>query len=96
MDEQAVIGALKMTNSKDPDVLATAKMGLLAQSKVGKFMFWMFLCGGILISLTVIGAIIGIPMILISWFINSRVKKGKKVVEDAYKKYLTQIGVEAR
>lgn len=96
IDEQTVIGALKMTNSKDPDVLATAVKGIGAQAKIGKIMFWAFLGGGILLTITVLGAIMGIPMILISLFINSRVKKMNKTIDAAYKKYLAQIGVEAR
>lgn len=94
--EQNVFAAFKMTNSKDPDVLATAKDTMLAQAKIGKVVFWIFLVSGVAISLTIIGAIFGIPLIVVSYFINKRVKNGKKTIEDAYKKYLTQIGVEAR
>ncbi|MBX9892466.1 MAG: hypothetical protein K2Y12_09115 [Chitinophagaceae bacterium] len=94
IDEQTVIGILKMTNSKDPDVLATAAKGISAQAKLGKFMFWGLLSGGILISLTIIGVFVGIPMILIAFFINSRVKKMNKTIDAAYKRYLGQIGVQ--
>lgn len=94
--EQNVLAALKMTNSKDPDILASTKDAMLGQAKIGKIVFWVFLISGIAISLTIIGAIFGIPMIIVSYFINKRVKNGKKTIEDTYKKYLAQIGVEAR
>ena len=70
-----VIGALKAASSTDPDVLLHVKEDLLDQYRPLKMMSLVpIVCGG-LISLTVIGAIIGIPLILLGIFLRRKCKR---------------------
>jgi len=89
-----VIGALKASNSTDPDVLLHVKEDLLDQYRPLKMMSLVpIVCGG-LISLTVIGAIIGIPLILLGIFLRRKCKRNMATVESAYDEYLASLGMK--
>ena len=51
------------------------------------------LCGG-LISLTIIGAIIGIPLIVLGFFLRRKCKRNMATVESAYDEYLASLGIK--
>lgn len=88
-----VIGALKATNSTDPDVLLAAKEDLLDQYRPLKMMSMVpILCGG-LISLTILGAVIGIPLIVLGFFLRRKCKRNMATVESAYDEYLATLGL---
>jgi len=88
-----IIGALKAANSTDADVLLHVKEDLLDQYRPLKMMSMVpILCGG-LISLTVIGAIVGIPLIVLGFFLRRKCKRNMATVESAYDEYLSSIGI---
>ena len=87
-----VIGALKATNSKDVDVLFAAKQDLLDQYRPLKMMSMIPIISGALISLTVIGAIIGVPLIALGIWLRRKCKRNMTTVESAYDQYLSSIG----
>jgi Family of unknown function (DUF5362) len=90
-----VIGALKATGSTDPDVLFAAKQDLLDQYKPLKTMSWILIICGVLICLTLIGAIIGVPMILLGWWLRRKCNRNIATVEAGFAEYLSSIGVKA-
>ena len=55
LDKQTVIGALKASGSKDPDVLYTTKKKLIEQPRVLHPYSWIPMICGVLLSLTIIG-----------------------------------------
>jgi len=90
-----VIGALKATGSTDPDVLFAAKQDLLDQYKPLKTMSLIPIICGALLCLTVIGAIGGVPLILLGWWLRRKCNRNIATVEEGFSDYLSSIGVKA-
>jgi len=88
------IGALKAANSTDPDVLLHVKEDLLDQYRPLKIMSWVPIICGALISLTIIGAIIGIPLIILGIFLRRMCKRNMATVESAYDEHLATLGIK--
>ena len=88
-----IIGALKAANSTDPDVLLHVKEDLLDQYRPLKMMSLVPIICGVGISLTVIGAIIGIPLIVLGFFLRRKCNRNMATVESAYDEYLASIGL---
>ena len=91
-----VIGLLKATGSHDPDVLLAAKEDVLAAVKPVKFMAFVPLLCGVLLTLTIIGAFIGIPMFLGGLWLWFRGRKNVRTVEGAYRDYLASFDLGAQ
>jgi hypothetical protein len=87
-----VIGALKAANSTDPDVLLHVKEDLLDQYRPLKMMSMVPIFCGVLISLTILGAVIGIPLIVLGFFLRRKCKGNMATVESAYDEYLASLG----
>ena len=88
-----VIGALKAANSTDPDVLLHVKEDLLDQYRPLKIMSMVPIICGVLISLTVIGALIGVPLVILGIFLRRKCKRNMATVEGAYEEYLASLGL---
>ena len=65
IDKQTVLGTLKATGSQDPDVLYNAKTQLVQMSKGMRGYSWIPMICGVLLTVTVIGAFVGIPAFLV-------------------------------
>ncbi len=68
LDEQSVVGMLKSTGSRDPDVLHAQKEKLLAQPKHLKLLGVISIVVGIFFTITVVLAIAGIPAVIFGWW----------------------------
>lgn len=90
-DKQAVIGTLKATGSRDTDVLYSTKEALKATSKPPLIISWIVTLVGVLMCLTIIGALVGIPFILGSWWLRSYIKKYTTLIDSSYEEYLQEI-----
>lgn len=90
-----VIGTLKAVNSKDPDVLYASVSTVELQAKWFTIMTWAVTIVGALTCLTIIGAIFGIPMILLSWWGRKKIKKQKALIQQTYDEFLRTNGVAA-
>ena len=90
-DKQAVTGAFKATGSKDPDVLYTTKQAMIGPTKFIITLSWVMTAAAVLLSLTIIGAFVGIPMILACWYIRRKCKNYVSNVESAYAVYVNQV-----
>lgn len=88
-----VIGALKAANSTDPDVLLHVKEDLLDQYRPLKIMSMVPIICGVLISLTILGAIIGIPLVILGFWLRRKCKRNMATVEGAYEEYLASLGL---
>lgn len=87
VDRQEVIGILKATNSRDPDVLHAAKTGLLAEVKFPKAVGVYLIVLGVMCTATILLSIIGIPMIIAGFWIRHRGVRNVRTVENAYADY---------
>ena len=92
LDRQTVIGALKASGSKDPDVLYTTKKKLIEQTRGLRMWSWIPIICGVLLTLTIIGAFIGIPMIIIGIWLRMKTGKNLRIAEEAYNEYLASVG----
>ena len=93
---QEVMGALKSTGSRDPDVLFAAKVTLLETVKPLKLMgIWAYVTGG-LCCLLIVMAFIGLPLLVFGWWVRRRAKENIATIESVYADYLKSIGVEPR
>jgi hypothetical protein len=68
LDEQSVVGMLKATGARDPDVLHAQKEKLLAQPKQLKLLGIILIAVGVFFTVTVVLAIAGIPSIIFGWW----------------------------
>jgi hypothetical protein len=91
LDRQQVFGALKATGSSDPDVLYARKEELLGDTHRLKILgIWPLFLGTVM-TLTIIGAVVGIPFMIFGWIMRKRVKNNIQVAESTYSDYLTQL-----
>lgn len=96
IDKQQVIGALKATGSSDPDVLYARKEELLAESRRMKLLGIMPIIVGVAMSLTIIGAVVGIPAILFGMSVKKRIRKNVTAAEEGLSEYSAMIGLTRR
>ena len=89
IDKQSVIGTLKASGSRDPDILHAQKEKLLAPNKNLRILSYILIGGGALLSLTVILAIAGIPLALFGVWIWRFSAKNIAAIETGYNEYLT-------
>jgi hypothetical protein len=88
LDKQGVIGILKATGSRDPDVLHAQKERMLAHPKNLKMLAIIcFACGGLL-TLTIFMAFFGIPIVLFGWWLWNYSAKNITAVETGYAEYV--------
>ena len=95
LDKQSVIGALKATNSRDPDVLYSQKHELIAPGSHLKMLGMISMVIGALFTVTIILSWFGIPVVLFGYWCWSFGKKNMAAVEAGYSEYLSSIGVSA-
>ncbi len=87
LDKQGVIGTLKATGSKDPDILYAQKARLLAPAKHLKMLAIIMVAVGEFFTVTVVLAIAGIPLILFAWWTWRFSRKNIATVESAFAEY---------
>jgi hypothetical protein len=99
VDKHAVIGSLKATGSHDPDVLDARKTELLARVRFQKLAGLFLMVPGIPISLIrsgVLGGlpmvVIGIPMVLLGWWLWRRGSRNFATVEAGFTEYVRSPG----
>ena len=88
VDRQMVLGVLKSTGSRDPDVHHTQKTALMSAARFPKMAgLYLMVLGGLL-TVLILTAIIGIPMIVLGWWLRGRAVRNVKVVEETYNEYV--------
>ncbi len=92
LDKQQVIGALKATGSSDPDVLYARKEELLAETRRMKLLGVFPIIVGVAMSLTIIGAVVGIPIILFGMSVRKKIKNNLRAAEEGLVEYSQSIG----
>ncbi len=87
-DKQEVIGRLKATGSRDKDVLFTVKTDIIKISGMTKFKGTVAMVAGVMLTITILGAILGIPLLIVGWWLRKRGVSNIEVTEAAYKEYI--------
>jgi hypothetical protein len=88
LDKQSVIGTLKATGSRDPDVLHAHKTRLLAPAKNLKILSIICIGSGALFTITVILAIAGIPFVIFGLWLWRFSGKNIQAVETGFAEYV--------
>jgi hypothetical protein len=91
IDQQTVFGMFKSSASHDPDVLYAQKETLLAPYKNLKRLSIMSAVVGALFTVTVVVAILGIPLMLGAWWCWRFQAKNSRAVEAGYTQYLASV-----
>lgn len=87
LDKQTVIGTLKATGSMDPDVLHAKKKAILQAAKFPRMAgVYVMVLGGLL-TLTILGAFLGIPLLILGWWMRRRGVRSVKNVEAAFAEF---------
>jgi len=92
LNHQQVIGSLRATGSTDPDVLFAKKEDLLSETKRLKLLGIVPLIAGSILTVTIIGAIVGIPMLLVGFSVRKSIKHNIAVTDAALAEYMQSIG----
>lgn len=89
MNRQRVIGFLKNAGTRNPDVLFLHKHKLIAPNKNLKFVGYGLIVFGAVFTVTVILAIVGIPLMVLGLWLWWFTRRNITVVEEAYGEYLS-------
>jgi len=93
---QHVTGVLKATGSRDSDVLFAAKEAMLEPIKPLKFIgLWAYVTGGLL-TITILGAFLGIPLLGFGWWTRRRGRTNIETVESTFASYVASLGLKPR
>jgi hypothetical protein len=91
VDVQTVVGTLKSSGSKDPDVLYATKTTLLAPYRNLKTLAKIGLVIGGLFTITIFMAWFGIPVVIASYLLWRFQAKQTAAVEDGYAQYVASL-----
>ena len=91
LSHQQVIGALRSTGSTDPDVLFAKKEELLSETKRLKLLGVAPLIAGTILTVSIIGAIVGIPMLIVGFSVRKAYKHNIAVTDAALAEYLKSL-----
>jgi hypothetical protein len=92
--KQGVIGALRATGSTDQVVLFAAKEDLLDGYRSARTLSWIPLIAGALLTVTLVGAVLGIPLLLLAWWLRRTGQRNLATVEAGYAEYLSSLGLK--
>ena len=91
LDKQTVIGHLKAAGSRDPDILHSHKATLVSAAKFPKLAGIYIMIIGALLTLTILGAFLGIPALIIGWWMRRRGVNNLKAVEAGLSEYTSAV-----
>lgn len=88
LDKPTALGHLKSSGSRDPDLLHAQKAHLIDVAKFPKLAGIYVMVMGALLTVTILGAFLGIPMLILGWWMRSRGVHNLKVVHQAYDEFV--------
>lgn len=88
LDKTTVIGFLKSTGSRDTDVLYTQKKNLESAARFPKLAGVYIMVVGALMTLLILTAFIGIPLLILGWWMRKRGVQNLLAVEAGYAEYV--------
>lgn len=91
LSHQQVIGTLRSTGSTDPDILFAKKEELLSETRRLKLLGVVPLIAGTILTISLIGAIVGIPMLLVGFSVRKAYKHNIATTDAALAEYMESI-----
>jgi hypothetical protein len=95
LSHQQVIGSLRATSSTNTDVLFAKKEELLQETQRLKLLGIVPIVVGVILSITLVGAIVGVPMIVFGILVRKSYQHNLRVSDDAFNEYLRSIASSA-
>jgi hypothetical protein len=90
LDRETVIGQLKAAGSHDPDVLHSQRSSLVSLGKFPKLAgIYVMVMGGLL-TITILGAFIGLPLLVLGWWMWRRGVRNLRVIDEAFAEFTGQ------
>ena len=93
LDKATVIGHLKSSGSRDPDVLHAQKSALLSAARFPKLAGVYIMVVGALMTVLIITAFIGLPLMGLGWWMRRRGVRNLEAVEAGYADYVSVASV---
>lgn len=88
LDKQMVIGELKSVGSRDPDVLHNKKIQIMTIAKFPKHAgVYIMVMGGLCTALILL-AFIGIPLLILGWWMRRRGVANVAAVEEGWNEFM--------
>lgn len=84
-----VTGYLKQAGTRDADVLASRKHELVQKQQPMKFGSLWFIIVGAVLTITIIGAIVGVPILCIAGWVHAKARGNIRTIEAAYLEYVS-------
>lgn len=81
IERSAAMGEFKRAGSTDPDVLASVRATLTKSSKSAVGYGWALIGCGVLLCLTIIGIVAGLPLALMGWWVLAQAKANIRRVD---------------
>lgn len=91
---EAVLGALTATGSTDRDVLFAAKEEFAARYRPTRWFGIWALVSGVLATLLVLTAFIGIPLMILGWWWLRRARRNLATIEATYQTFTEQVAAQ--
>jgi hypothetical protein len=91
LSQQQIIGTLRATGSTDPDVLFAKKEELLQETKRLKLLGIVPLIAGTILTASIVGAIVGIPMLIVGYLVRKTYNQNIEISEEAFALYLRSV-----
>lgn len=88
LDQQRVVGFLRSVGSRDPDVLHAQRANLDSLAKFPKYVGVYLLVVGGLLTVTIVGSFIGIPLLVLGWWMRRRGVRNVATVEAGYTAFM--------
>ena len=84
-----VTGYLKQAHSSDPDIMASRKQELVQKQQPMKLGSLVFIVIGAILTISLIGAIAGLPMLIAASWVQWKARNNLKTIEAAYQAMTT-------
>ncbi len=88
LDKQMVIGELKSVGSRDPDVLHNTKSKIMTIAKFPKHAGTYVMVMGGLCTILILLAFIGIPLLILGWWMRKRGNQNIAAVEAGWNEFM--------
>ena len=88
LDKPTVLGFLKAAGSRDPDVLHGQQAQLVSLARFPKLVGVYLMVMGGLLTILIIPAFIGIPLLILGWWVRGRGVSNLKLVDATYAEFV--------
>lgn len=91
LDRQQVLGYLQAAGSHDPDVLHAQRANLVSLGRFPKLAgIYVTVLGGLL-TITILGAFLGLPLLILGWWMWRRGNRNLASIEAGFDEFSAQV-----